>query len=164
MLKHFIAIVKRCISHYPGAGVMVSPSNHVRWHLLPALRLTPDTIGASQGDKNENWVRNLIKCLVVLVAFSFIFSCKKEHLQPVVIPGDPEPLVYVSAKLDGDSVYFAGGVNGYTGSPSVFDTGNNRAFNFTLKNPQLPLQSYFKISINNYSGVLGDPQSDLDNS
>ena len=116
MPKQFISIVKGGIPDCRGAVVMVSLSNHVRRRLLPSL-LAPD----------------IIKYLIVLGALSFILSCKKEHLQPVSLPGDPEPLVYISAKLDGDSVYFAGGVNGYTGSPFVFDTGNNRTFNFNLK-------------------------------
>lgn len=118
----------------------------------------------AQDDLRGNLVCTLVKCLVVLVTISLIFSCRKEHLQPADPSGNSEPLVYIAANLDGDSVYFAGGVNDYTGSTSVTDIGSNRTFSFTLKNPQFFSHSYFKISINNYSSVLGNPQSDLDNS
>jgi len=109
----------------------------------------------------------VVKYFIVLVAFSFIFSCKKEHLQPEIPPasGNTEPLVFISAILDGDSVYYAGGINNYIGIPSMADTLTNfRMFNFSIQNSHLPSQSYFKISINNYQNALGDPQSDLDSS
>ncbi|HKR06304.1 MAG TPA: hypothetical protein VJY62_16835 [Bacteroidia bacterium] len=105
--------------------------------------------------------------LLLLIALSFIFGCKKEHLQPITPPaaGNTEPLVFITANLDDDSVYFAGGVNNYVGIPSMVDTFTNfRMFNFSLQNSQLPFQSYFKISINNYQTVTGDPQTDLDSS
>jgi len=41
---------------------------------------------------------------------------------------------------------------------------NFRLFNFSLQSKELPSQSYFKISINNYQYVLGNPQTDLDSS
>ncbi len=95
---------------------------------------------------------------------SMIFSCKKEHLQPDPPPGSTEPLVYIAAKLNDDSVYFAAGVDSYVGSTSVFDTLHYRAFSFTLKTPNDSLRSYFKISINNYTDTLGVLQDDLDHS
>lgn len=106
----------------------------------------------------------IVKCLMVPVALSFIFSCEKEHLQPVSPPGSQVPLVYVTANLGSDSVYFAGGVNSYVGSTSVFDSSHFRTFNFTLKNPQNSFHSYFQISINNYRNVQGVLQNDLDSS
>lgn len=106
----------------------------------------------------------IAKCLMVLVLLSFIFSCKKEHLEPATPPGNPAPLVYITSSLDNDSVYFAGGVNNYVGNTSVTDSLTYRAFNFTLKNPNHPAQSYFQISINNYQNALGVAQTDLDSS
>jgi len=107
----------------------------------------------------------IYKCLTILVALSVNFSCKKEHLQPTAPSGgNPGPLVFISAKLDSDSVYFAGGVNNYVGSTSVFDTLTYRTFVFTLSNPQPSMQYYFKISINNYDSILGNSQIDLDSS
>jgi hypothetical protein len=114
----------------------------------------------------QKYILTISKCFIIVVAISFIFSCKKEHLQPVTPPGgNNEPLVFITASLDGDSVYYAGGVNNYIGIPSMVDTlANFRMFNFSLQNSQLPSQSYFKISINNYQSVIGNPQSDLDSS
>jgi|SRR6185436_5989753 len=112
-------------------------------------------------------VITITECFIVLAVFSLIFSCKKEHLQPIVPPtaGNTEPLVFITANLDSDSVYFAGGVNNYVGKPSMVDTLTLfRMFNFSLQNSQHPSQSYFKISINNYQTVIGDPQTDLDSS
>lgn len=108
----------------------------------------------------------IIKCFIIVAALSFIFSCKKEHLQPISLPGgNSGPLVFISANLDGDSVYYAGGINNYVGIPSMADTLTDfRMFNFSLQNSQLSSLSYFKISINNYQTVKGNPQTDLDSS
>jgi hypothetical protein len=106
-----------------------------------------------------------LRYFIVLIVFSFLYSCKKEHLEPLPLPpssGSTEPVVYITAKLDSDSVYYAGGLSNYTGIPSYSDSGSSRTFDFTLKNSQLPSQSYFKISINNYTTVLRNPQEDLD--
>ena len=101
---------------------------------------------------------------MILVMLSFTISCKKEHLEPATPPGNPEPLIYITAKLSNDSVYFTGGVNNYVGNTSVTDSLTYRTFNFILKNPNHPAQSYFQISINNYENVLGVAQDDLDSS
>ena len=102
--------------------------------------------------------------IIFFLAIFFLLSCKKEHLDPESpsTPGSTDPVVYIHAKLDNDSVYFAGGVDGYEGVPAVLDTNNNRFFNFTLLDPLQPASSYFKFSINNYSTIPGNPQSDLD--
>lgn len=101
--------------------------------------------------------------MLAFIVFCSFFSCKKEHLDPTVLPGGtPEPLVYISAFIDSDSVYFTGGLNSYSGATSMFDSLTHRTFNFTLKNPHHPHQSYFLISINNYQNSLGIPQNDLD--
>jgi len=98
-----------------------------------------------------------------LLFIALALSCKKEHLEPnAPASGSSQPLVFISAKMDGDSVYFAGGINGYSGIPSYLDTNNNRIFNFILRKTSDPQHSNFKISINNYSNTAGDPQSDLD--
>lgn len=100
-----------------------------------------------------------------IVLIACLTACKKEHLQALPSnTGNSTPLVYVTARLDNDSVYFAGGINGYAGSTDITDLNNYRTFNFTLRNQQLPNQSYFKISISNYAAFLGNPQSDLDSS
>src|SRR6185295_15325165 len=99
MQKQSIAIVKRNISNCRSVPVMVSVSNDVRECILPAPRKT-------HGFLRRYLANTLVKLLFGLVAFSLVFSCKKQHLQPA--PDNPEPLVYISAKLDGDSVYFAG--------------------------------------------------------
>ena len=115
----------------------------------------------------QKQIISITKNFIVLIALSFIFSCRKEHLQPIVPPatGNTDPLVFITANLDGDSVYFAGGVNNYVGIPSMQDTlVNFRMFNFSIQNSQLPTQSYFKISINNYQNIVGNPQTDLDSS
>jgi hypothetical protein len=115
----------------------------------------------------QKQVINIAKYFIVVITLAFIFSCKKEHLQPVTPPvsSNTEPLVFITADLDGDSVYFAGGINNYVGIPSMVDTLTNfRMFNFSLQNSQHPAQSYFKISINNYQSFVGDPQTDLDSS
>ncbi|MEO5571409.1 MAG: hypothetical protein ABIT08_09505, partial [Bacteroidia bacterium] len=119
----------------------------------------------------KNSFINIIKCLLVIVAFCFFFSCKKEHLSPdITVPPIPPPdsttvpYVYITAFIDNDSVYFAGGLNSYEGATSVFDTLTHRTFNFTMKNQQNPSYSYFQISINNYQDSLGILQNDLDSS
>ncbi len=105
------------------------------------------------------------KCLILLAGLVFIFSCEKEHLQPDNISSANDPLVYIEANLDSDYVYFAGGVNNYVGITAMHDTLTNfRMFDFSIQNPQLPLQSFFKISINNYQNTFGNPQTDLDSS
>ncbi len=107
-------------------------------------------------------IKYLLKWLPVL-AVCFFFSCKKEHLEPNLPPGGtPEPLVYIRALIDNDSVNFAGGLNSYIGATAVFDTLTHRTFNFSLKNPQQPAQSFFQISINSYKDSLGIAQNDLD--
>ncbi|HKR05295.1 MAG TPA: hypothetical protein VJY62_11740 [Bacteroidia bacterium] len=108
-------------------------------------------------------ISRIAKYLMGLVALTFIFSCKKEHLEIDSPPGSPEPLIYITAKLNTDSVYFTGGINSYVGSASVSDTLTYRTFNFTLKNPQNS-HSYFQISINNYKNVQGVLLDDLDSS
>lgn len=85
----------------------------------------------------------------------------KEHLQPPDVPGGHDPLAYIIAKFSTDSLALAGGVDDYVGSTSVKDTLTHRMFSFILKNPQDPAHSYFRISINNYQNVLGDPEQDL---
>jgi len=103
----------------------------------------------------------MVKYLVVAVGLTLMVSCMKEHLEPPDHP-NPDPLIYIIANLNGDSISFAGGLNSYVGSSSVSDTLSNRTFNFTLKNPQTPGHSYFQISINNYKNELGELQQDLD--
>lgn len=103
-----------------------------------------------------------VKIFFTLAVISFTGACKKEHLEPVVPPGSTGPVVYITAELDDDSVYFAGGIDNYSGVPSFSDNLAQRRFSFELKNSQSPSQSYFKISINNYKPVLGNPQDDLD--
>ena len=108
-------------------------------------------------------MRQLFYTLHFLLMIGVVLSCKKEHLEPKVNPtGSTEPVVFISTKMNGNSVNFAGGINGYEGIPSYLDTNNNRIFNFILQQPTLPQQSMFKISINNYSNTPGDPQADLD--
>lgn len=102
--------------------------------------------------------------IILPLALCIILSCKKEHLQPDPLPGNPQPLVYISALMDSDSVYFAGGLNSYVGSTSVNDVQHFRVFNFTLKDHKNPNHSYFQFSINNCKNMQGDIQSDLDNS
>ncbi len=112
----------------------------------------------------KNYLKNSFKYFLPLVLFCLFFSCKKEHLQPSIPAGGTStPLVYISAILEHDSVYFEGGVNSYIGATSVNDSLTNRTFNFSLKNPQNPSHSCFLISINNYQNSLGAPQTDLDN-
>lgn len=109
----------------------------------------------------NNQLNIFVKYLNLFLVCCFIFSCKKEHLDPTPPAGTPKPMVYISASLESNSVYLAGGINAYVGSTTVNDT-NHRIFNFTLKNPQNPLKSYFQISINNYKNIQGVSQSDLD--
>jgi len=107
--------------------------------------------------------RGILLLYTMLIAG--VSACKKEHLEaPSSNTGNTSPVVYITGKLDNDSIYFAGGINGYTGVTGMSDQNNTRSFDFTLRNLQLPNQSYFKISINNYSTLLGSPQSDLDSS
>ncbi|MEO6132373.1 MAG: hypothetical protein ABIQ02_11030 [Saprospiraceae bacterium] len=111
----------------------------------------------------QKQVQSIVKLLTVLFTFSFICSCEKEHLEPTPPPGSTEPLVYIRANLNHDSIYLAGGKDSYVGSVSVSDLLTNRAFNFTLKNTHHPLHSYFQISINNYQSIQGALPDDLNN-
>jgi hypothetical protein len=102
--------------------------------------------------------------IISFLSLSFC-SCKKEHLDPAPSPiSNSGPLVSIAANMEGDTVYFAGGVDGYAGITAMEDIGNNRMFTFALKDSLHPLQSFFKISVNNYSNIQGNPQSDLDSS
>jgi hypothetical protein len=113
----------------------------------------------------SKYLTNSLNCSLLLIIFCSFFSCTKEHLEPDTPPGaTPEPLIYISAFLDNDSIYFAGGVNSYVGITSVSDTFTHRTFNFTLQNSLDPSHSYFRISINNFQNMLGDLQNDLDSS
>ena len=109
-----------------------------------------------------------LRFFVILFYLSFIsilFSCKKEYLEPSLPPSNnSNPVIFISAILDSDSVYYAGGVDSYEARPSIFDTLTYRRFDFTLSSSQHPAQLYFKISMNNYDTLLGPPQSDLDSS
>ena len=106
-----------------------------------------------------------IKLIYFWFSIALFCACEKEHLNPgPSSTSSAEPVVYITTKMDGDSVYFAGGVKGYAGIPSYQDTGLNRIFNFTLEQTSQSQRSSFKISINNYSIVQGDPQADLDSS
>ena len=112
----------------------------------------------------QNLFRRNTICITGFLSLALLFSCKKEYLDPDTPPGYPEPLVYVTAKLNGDSVSFSGGENSYNGSVSVSDSLSFRTFNFILNKPQHPLESCFEISINNYRNVQGILQQDLDSS
>jgi hypothetical protein len=113
----------------------------------------------------NNLFISVYRCIIFFLVLCSAVSCRKEHLQANPTTPETKPLIFIEAKLDGDSVYFAGGVNNYVGIPSMTDTITNfRIFNFSLQNSQLPSQSYFKISINNYKNIPGSPQTDLDSS
>ena len=106
-------------------------------------------------------IRKLIRVLFGFLVFCCFLSCKKQHLDPVLPEGTTEPLVYISAKLDNDSIYIVGGINDYAGNTSVTDTLNHyRAFNFTLADTHSAHLS-LQVSINNYQTALGDHQNDL---
>ncbi len=109
-------------------------------------------------------------CLAHLKYLAFLYlslsmvSCEKEHLQPDPPPGNTTPLVYISATLNHDSIYLAGGLASYVGSVSVSDILTFREFNFTLKSTNNPFHSQMEISINNYQNEQGVLQADLDHS
>lgn len=105
-----------------------------------------------------------LKYLFLPLMACLILCCRKEHLQPPIPEGEQAPVVYITAKLDDDSVYFAGGVDYYAGSTSVFDTLIYRSFGFTLQNTLDSAHSYFQILINNYQSLQGNLQNDLDSS
>jgi hypothetical protein len=113
----------------------------------------------------KNRYHIILSCLVFPAALCFTTACKKEHLQPNIPESAAEPLVYISAILDSDTVYFAGGVNSYVGEVSMTDTMNLRYFNFylfsQLSSPAQP-RPCFKIYINNARPDLGAPVEDLD--
>lgn len=106
---------------------------------------------------------SILTCVLLICALSIIFSCEKEHLQPN-IPGEPDPVVYVLARLGNDSIRIAGGLDGYIGSTAVKDTLGFREFKFILANPHHPFNSSLHISINNHQNIMGDLQADLDHS
>ena len=109
-------------------------------------------------------IRKFMRFFFGFLAFCCFFSCGKQHLDPVPPEGTAEPLVYISAKLDNDSIYIAGGTNNYAGNTSVTDTLNHyRAFNFILEDDHSTHLS-FQVSINNYQTALSDLQSDLSHS
>ena len=81
----------------------------------------------------KNYSGLFFKFFAFAAACVFISACEKEHLEPPAPIGiSQEPLVYISGVLDGDSIYFAGGVNSYVGDVAVIDTLTWRYFTFFL--------------------------------
>lgn len=109
-------------------------------------------------------IRKFMIVILGFLAFYCFFSCEKKHLDPILPEGTDEPVVYITAKLDNDSIYLAGGINDYAGNTSVTDSLNHyRTFHFTLEDVHLTHPS-FQVSINNYQTALSDHQSDLSHS
>jgi hypothetical protein len=109
----------------------------------------------------------ILKGLFLPAMWCFVSACEKEHLQPdVPAGGQAEPLVYIHAMLDSDSVHYEGGVDSYIGEVTMTDSMNlYRYFNFylysELSTPVQPIPC-FKIYINNLRLDLGVPENDLD--
>src|SRR5436190_17746359 len=113
----------------------------------------------------KKYSKIIFKYLGLAVAGLFFVACEKEHLQPDIPESQAVPLVYISAMLGPDSVYFTAGVNSYVGLSWVADTGVSRYFCFYLYSElSAPLQPKrcFKIYVNNATLTAGVPEHDLD--
>lgn len=102
----------------------------------------------------------IILLSIVFISTASFIACTKQHLDPNP-PGETEPYVYISANIQNDSVYFAGGVHSYVGSTGIYDSLTFRSFYFNLINTNHGLFSCFKISINNFKNEQGSLQTDF---
>ena len=113
----------------------------------------------------KNYFNALIRCLVLPVLLCFGTACEKQHLKPDVPENSSQPMVFISAVLGSDSVYYAGGVDSYIGDAYMTDSLSFRYFNFYLYNevtgPYQPSRC-FRIYVNNASASIGTPEIDLD--
>lgn len=100
------------------------------------------------------------KLLGLMVLAAVIPGCGKEHLQP---DENGTPLTWISALVNGDSVYYAAGVNNYIGLTFVNDIDVHRSFGTSIKSSGAG-SSYFEVLLNNYSDVSADLPGDLEHS
>ena len=101
--------------------------------------------------------KSLFMVLLLLGTFT---ACKKEHLEPDQL--DAQPLVWISADMDGTAFNYSAGINSFEASTLLNDSLTYRSFSSVIYSAQSGDSSRIEFRFNNYQNTMGVPASDLD--